>query len=94
MKSENWSALTLRQKVGFWLVRRLASVQVWVQENVLCTMIWKCADGRCIPVEKLSNAHLNSSIQMLIREGRRENELAYLVDEQRRRNPQFFVEET
>lgn len=94
MKNEDWSQLNFRQKVGFWLVRRLASVQVWVQENVLCTMIWKCADGRCIPVEKLSNAHLNSAIRMLLREGSRANELAYLVDEQRRRNPLFFVEET
>lgn len=94
MKNENWVRLNLRQKIGFWLVRKLASVQVWVQENVLRTMIWKCSDGRCIPVEKMDNDHLNSAIRMLIREGSRERELTYLVKEQVRRNALFFVEET
>jgi hypothetical protein len=45
-----------------------------VYHKVLREVVWRCADGKCVPISKLSDRHLDNIIAMLSR-SREQNEL-------------------
>ena len=61
--------MTKKQKIGYWLVRKLGWLQQLVYRYVIGEPVWREASGVCTPISKLRDRHLNNIIAMLERSG-------------------------
>lgn len=84
-KPDDFSGMKARQRVGYRLVRLLGVLQEWVWKHVIGEYVWRSADGRCVPVSKMSDEHLMNALRMLMRTGDQREKLAALSAEYTRR---------
>lgn len=85
MKKDNWSALTLVQKIGYSIIKLLGIVESFVWRRLIGTYVWRSSDGKCTPLTEMGLGHLENSIAMLTRDGTQEDKLIMLQKEYVRR---------
>lgn len=65
--SEDWSYLSIKQCIGYSLIRMLGFLQQLCYHKIIGEIVWRTAEGKCIPLSKISNNHLLNIINMLKR---------------------------
>jgi hypothetical protein len=84
---EDWTKLTLRQKAGYFLVRRLSKLTQLIWLYIIQEPVWRSADGVCTPISKLDTEHLRNIVRMLCRKGEAERPLTECLMQELSRRP-------
>lgn len=82
---DDFSGMGTRQRIGYRLVRLLGTLQAFTYRHVIGEYVWRSADGRCLPVSKMTDEHLQNAMKMLIKQQNQQRKLKMLSDEYTRR---------
>ncbi len=82
---EDWSSMNKTQRFGYYLIRYLGKLQQLCYDYIIGEPVWRCADGKCIPISKLENNHLANIIHMLERNNQQKELLNALKTEYAKR---------
>jgi hypothetical protein len=66
---EDWSSLNRTQRLGYFMIRYLGILQQWCYHKLIGEIVWRTAEGRCIPLSKITDNHMYNIIKMLERTG-------------------------
>lgn len=61
--------MSIKQKVGFTVIRQLGLAQQWIFDHLVGEFVWCSSDGKCTPISCLDSSHIVNIIRMLKRSG-------------------------
>jgi hypothetical protein len=67
--NDNLDQLTENQRKGWEIINALGEQQEKIFDTLIGEPVWRSADGRVLPISKMSDAHLANAIKMIERSG-------------------------
>jgi hypothetical protein len=61
--------LTRQQRIGYWLIGALGTLQQIIYHTLVRELVWRSANGKCTPVRKMDTMHLHNAYRMCLRNG-------------------------